>query len=165
MFWRLTEAACFLSCCTLVKPWTDTNVPRYRRHLPCWCLLRVFSPRVSPAQEAEKRKCRFSHSITAQHIFREFSVTLEFKEAPFSYWKTKLYLGQMVSIFFHENICYHFFFSHNLMLVFGLTTRDAVVRRKWRNIGFSGLKWTFQHILLLKCYGKVHLRLPRELWD
>lgn len=43
-------------CPAVEHPPLDFSIPCCRWHLLCWCLSRVFSPRVSPAREVEEKE-------------------------------------------------------------------------------------------------------------
>lgn len=77
-----------------VKPPLDFSIPCYRWPLLCWCLSRVFSPRVSPAREVEEEEhtvqpLQESTLITDHHIFRLFSSHFGIKRESASCWLKK----------------------------------------------------------------------------
>lgn len=55
----------------------DVSVPCCRWHLLCWCLSRVFSPRVSPAREVEEAELTVQplqdFTLTHDYIFTSLS--------------------------------------------------------------------------------------------
>lgn len=138
-----------LSSCPAVHktdPWM-TRLSRSRWRLLCWWLSQVFCPHISPAQEAEKSECPvepLQEPLAAPHIFPSYKWWNNvFPSQHFLSWK-----------YFSKN-------WFNLMFALRWTSRDAVVRKKWRSAQFSGWKWTFQCILLFMLLKKKFIRATK----